>query len=106
MSFRVTQFALAALLLMPPPVAAAPRTHVMVIDQMKFGPAPTGLRAGDRITWINKDLFRHTATAKDGSFNVDLPSRARATVVVRKAGEIAVLCRYHPGMRIKLKVVG
>ena len=104
--FRVTPIALAALLLMPPPTVAAPQTHVAVIDKMKFGTAPTGLQVGDRITWINKDMFRHTATAKDGGFNVDLLPGAKATVVVRKAGAIAVTCRYHPGMRTTLKVAG
>jgi plastocyanin len=106
MDFRVTHFALAALLLTPPPAAAAPQTHVVVIARMKFAAAPLNVRAGDRITWINQDLFRHTATATDGSFNVDLLPGAKATVVVRKAGAISVICRYHPGMRTRLKVAG
>ena len=104
MSIRLAPIALAALLLSPPPAAAASRTHVIVINQMKFGAAPVGLRPGDRISWINRDLFRHTATAKDGSFDVDLLPGATAIVVVRKAGAISVICRYHPGMRTVLKV--
>ena len=103
MNFRVP-IALAVLLLHQPPAMAAPQTHVVLIDKMKFGPVPAGLRAGDRITWVNKDLFRHTASAQDGSFNADLPPGARATVVVPKAGAISVTCRYHPGMRTMLKV--
>src|SRR3546814_11803880 len=57
-------------------VAAAPtpRVHSIVIDKMKFGPAPAELRAGDTILWVNKDLFRPTATARDGSCHVDLPA--------------------------------
>lgn len=97
--------ALAALLLTTPPAAAAPRTHVVVIDKMKFGAMPAGVRPGDRITWINRDLFRHTATAKDGSFNVDLVSGARATVTVLRPGAIPIICRYHPGMKATLKVI-
>ena len=96
--------ALAVLLLATPPAAAAPRTHVVVIDAMKFGALPQGIRAGDRISWVNKDMFRHTATAKDGSFNVDLQPGQRKSVTVRKAGAIAVICRYHPGMRALLRV--
>ena len=96
--------ALAVLLLATPPAAAAPRTHVVVIDKMKFGAMPAGVRAGDRISWVNKDMFRHTATAGDRSFDVDLPPGARKMSVVRKAGEIAVICRYHPGMRTTLRV--
>ena len=84
---------------------AAPRTHVVVIDKMRFGAMPKGVRAGDRITWVNKDLFRHTATAKDGSFNVDLQPGAKATVILRKPGAIPIICRYHPGMKAMLKVI-
>ena len=49
-------------------------------------------------------MFRHTATARDGSFDVDLQPGARATAVVRKAGAITVICRYHPSMKALLKV--
>ena len=104
MRFLAPPIALAVLLLPTPPAMAAPRTHVVVIDKMKFGAMPAGVRAGDKITWVNKDMFKHTATAKGGGFDVDLPPGARATVVVRKAGAISVICRYHPGMKAVLKV--
>lgn len=91
-------------LLSSPPAAAASRTHVITMGSMKFGAAPTDLRTGDRVMWVNKDIFRHTATAKDRSFDVDLPPGARKMIVLTKAGEIAVVCRYHPGMRIALRV--
>ena len=110
MRFRVPLIALAVLLLPPPPSVAAPRTtprtHVVVIDKMKFGAMPASVRAGDRISWVNRDLFRHTATAKGGGFDVDLPPGAKATTVVRGKGAITVTCRYHPGMRATLKVTG
>ena len=96
--------ALAVLLMPMPPALAAPRTHTVVIDKMKFGAVPANLRAGDRILWVNKDMFRHTATAKDKSFDVDLQPGASGVSVVRKAGAISVICRYHPGMRAMLKV--
>lgn len=93
-----------AVLLMTPPALAAPRTHMVVIDKMKFSAMPDAVRLGDRIIWINKDIFRHTATARNGSFNVDLKPGARAAVTVRKPGAITVICRYHPGMKAVLKV--
>ncbi len=83
-----------------PGAALAPRaTHTIVIDQMKFGPAPQGLRVGDTVTWINRDLFRHTATARDGSFNLDLMPGKSGSVTLRRAGSIAFYCTFHPGMR-------
>jgi plastocyanin len=96
--------ALAVLLLPTPPATAAPRTHTIVIEAMKFGPMPAGVKPGDRIVWINRDLFRHTATAKDGSFNLDLMPGKQAATVVKRVGAIPVFCRYHPGMRTMLKV--
>ena len=96
--------ALAVLLLSTPPAAAAPRTHMVVIDKMKFGPAPKAVRAGDRIVWINRDMFRHTATSRAGGFDLDLPAGAKASAIVNKTGTLAVICRYHAGMRMTLQV--
>ena len=78
--------------------APAPRVHQVVIDKMKFGPVPPGVRVGDTILWINKDLFRHTATARDGSFNVDLPAGKSGRTLLRRPGAVRFYCIYHPGM--------
>ena len=100
----------AALLLLAAPAmaaeraGAAPRTHVVVIDQMQFGPAPAGVRAGDTILWVNRDIFRHTATARNGSFAIDLAPRAEGRTIVGKAGQVAVYCKYHPGMTAVLRI--
>ena len=56
------------------PAAAVPRTYTVVIDKMKFGPLPAGLRKGDAIIWVNRDILKHTATAADHSFDADLPA--------------------------------
>lgn len=97
--------AVAAMLQMPsPPASAASRTYTVVIDKMAFGTVPAGLRVGDRIFWVNRDMFRHTATAKDGSFDVDLQPGKSATVTIREAGPLSVSCRYHPAMRTMMGV--
>lgn len=70
---------------------------------MKFGPMPATMRVGDRILWVNRDLFRHTATADDKSFDVDLPPGAKKSSVIEKSGATSVVCRYHPGMRTSFK---
>lgn len=84
--------------------AAGPSTHVVVIDKMKFGPVPAKVRVGDTIVWVNKDLFRHTATARNRSFEVDLAPTKTAKTVVRKSGAIPFYCRFHPGMKGQLTV--
>lgn len=74
------------------------------MDKMKFGPVPAGIRAGDVILWVNRDMFRHTATARDGSFNVDLAARASGRMVVKRPGAIPFFCEYHSGMKGTLSI--
>ena len=94
----------AALLSMPLPAAAAAQTYTVAIDKMKFGPLPAGLHKGDTIVWVNRDFLRHTATAADRSFDVDLPAGAKGTTVIKHSGAIPFSCRFHPGMRGILQV--
>jgi plastocyanin len=96
----------AAVLALPQasPAAAAPKVHTVIIDKMKFGPVPAGIRAGDTIIWVNRDFLKHTATARDKSFNVELPPKSSGKTVIRHPGTIAFYCIYHPGMTGSLKV--
>ena len=91
-------------LALPSHADAAPKVHTVVIDKMVFGPAPTAVRAGDVVVWVNKDLFRHTATARDKSFDVDLAPGKSARMVVKKTGVVSYFCRYHPGMTGRMVV--
>ena len=93
-----------AALLLAASAEAAPRTHVVVMEKMKFVSVPASVRRGDTILWENRDMFRHSASAKNGAFNVDLAPGAKGKAVVQKAGEVAFVCKYHPGMRGVLKV--
>lgn len=81
---------------LPTPAAAA--THVVVIDQMKYGPVPP-LKVGDTVVFENKDMFRHTVTASNNSFNLDLMPGARGSLHINSAGRAVFYCKYHPGMR-------
>jgi hypothetical protein len=55
---------------------ANPQVHRIGIGKLAFGPAPDGLHVNDIVEWSNSDTLRHTATATDGSFDIDLPLRA------------------------------
>ena len=102
-----TAAALAAVALLPAPAAlAAPRQHTVIIDKMKFSPLPANVKVGDTIRWVNRDMVKHTATARDKSFNVDLPPGKSATTRVQRAGPISIYCIYHPGMKAVLRVTG
>ena len=94
----------AASLLLSTPAAAAPQTHVIVMDKMKFSSVPANIRRGDTILWVNRDILRHTATATNKTFDVDLPPKTQKRMTVRAIGAILFTCKYHPGMRGVLKV--
>jgi plastocyanin len=93
-------YAAAACVLLPAalPAPAAAATHVVTIDQMKYGQVPP-LKVGDTVVFVNKDLFRHTVTASNNSFNLDLMPGARGSLHINSAGHAAFYCKYHPGMR-------
>lgn len=78
-------------------------TATIAVDKLAFGSIPANLRVGDSILWVNRDIFRHSATAK-GHFDVDLPAGARRRTLLTKAGTFPFTCKYHPGMKGVLKV--
>lgn len=79
------------------------RTAVVIVDKLAFGAVPSNSRVGDTIKWVNRDLFRHSATSA-GHFDVDLPPGATRRMVLRQAGFFVFLCKYHPGMKGVLRV--
>jgi plastocyanin len=83
-----------------------PRIYRVTIDHLAFGPPPSGVRVGDVIEWVNADILRHTATARNGAFDVDLAPTAHARTALRKPGEVRFYCRYHPGMTGRFVVAG
>jgi len=85
-------------------VAAAARLHVVAIDRMAFGPVPADIHAGDTILWVNHDMFQHSATANDRSFDVDLAPGKSSRTVVKKAGAVPFFCKYHPGMKGVIRI--
>lgn len=84
--------------------AAAPTTYTVIIDKMKFGPVPANVRVGDVILWVNKDMFRHTATARDLSFNIDIAPASSGKTVMKRSGVTPFYCAFHPGMQGQLTV--
>ena len=83
-----------------------PRTHTVTMDQVRFGAVAAGLKVGDTVVWDNRDIVPHTATARDGSFDVRLQPGKTGRTVLKKAGNIAIYCIYHPMMRATLRVAG
>jgi hypothetical protein len=61
---------------------------------------------GDVVEWRNRDIVDHTATGKDGSFDVAIEAGGNGKLVMQKPGEIEYFCRYHPNMTGKINVIG
>jgi plastocyanin len=53
---------------------------------------------------VNKDVFAHTATARNGDFDVNQPPKKTVTSVLSKAGTVEFYCRFHPNMKGVLRI--
>ena len=85
-------------------IPAEAARYTVAIQDMAFGKAPTSLQVGDTVVWQNKDILRHSATARGGSFDIDLAPGSHGEVTLKQAGQVQVFCRYHPTMKLTLTV--
>lgn len=77
----------------------------VIIKQMRFQPSALNVKQGDTVEWKNEDIFVHTVTAYDGTFDSGLiaPGSSWKTTI-GKTGTIAYHCRPHPNMTAQLLV--
>lgn len=92
-----------ALAVAPAEARPVARTATVTLDKLAFGAVSTSLHVGDSVLWANRDVFRHSSTAK-GHFDVDLPPGSRRRMLLTRAGVFPFTCKYHPGMKGVLKV--
>jgi plastocyanin len=85
-------------------VSAHGATIQIEMENLVFSPAQGSAMVGDTVEWINKDVFAHTATARNGDWDVTLPPKKAATWVLKKAGTVDYYCRFHPNMKATLIV--
>ena len=103
MSGRLSLIAI-ALVVAAISVPARAATIEITMENLVISPAEVSAKVGDTIQWINKDVFAHTATARNGDFDVTLPPKKSATLVLKKARTVDYYCRYHPNMKATLKI--
>ena len=85
-------------------VSAQAATIQITMENMVISPANASAKVGDTIEWINKDILVHTATARNGDFDVTMPAKKTVTSVLEKAGTTDYYCRFHPNMKATLIV--
>ena len=70
---------------------------------MEFSPAQIDVKVGDTIEWVNKDILAHTATV-NGGWDVMIPPKKSASMVVGAAASVDYYCRFHPNMKGRITV--
>jgi plastocyanin len=77
--------------------------HSSYNRQACFSPEELKAKVGDTITWINRDIVAHTATAR-GGWDVMIPANESASLVLTKAGIVEYYCRFHPNMKGRITI--
>jgi plastocyanin len=86
------------------PGSAHAATIQISMENLVISPAEASAEVGDTVELINKDIFAHTATAKNGDFDVTMPPKTTVTMVRKKAGSVDYYCRFHPNMKATLTI--
>jgi plastocyanin len=74
------------------------------VDQY-YMPVNASIPKDATITWTNKDVAPHTATASDGSFDTGIfNAGSSASAMVKGQGDIQYHCTIHPWMHGSLQV--
>ena len=71
----------------------------IVIQNFAFEPATLTVKAGTKVTWVNRDDEPHTATATDKRFNSKtLENGDRFSTEFKEPGTYKYYCALHPKM--------
>jgi plastocyanin len=66
--------------------------------QVAFAPAQVSSHVGDTVEWMNEDIVAHTATARNGAWDVMVVPNSKGSVTLKSPGTIEYYCRLHPNM--------
>jgi plastocyanin len=93
-----------AALMLGASIPAHAATLQITMENLVIAPAEASAKVGDTIEWINKDIFAHTATARNGDWDVTISPKKAVTMILKKPGTIEYYCRFHPNMKASLTV--
>jgi plastocyanin len=81
------------------PAAPAAAAKTVQIQMFKFHPSKLVVKAGTRVTWVNKDGDPHTVKSANGHFaSSALDTGKRFSIVLRHRGTFKYICTIHPYM--------
>jgi len=80
--------------------AGSARAEVIQIkmEKLAYAPQQVSPHVGDTIEWVNADFVAHTATARNGAWDVMIPPKATKSVVLKADGTVDYYCKFHPNM--------
>ena len=86
-----------------------PKNTVTIKDR-KYAPATLTIKAGETVTWVNKDDHDHTVDSeapadKEGFDSGNMSSGDTFKHTFPKAGKFKYSCSYHPRMKGTIVVV-
>lgn len=85
--------------------SGAQANQTVIIKQLRFNPAQLTAQPGETVEWKNEDIFSHTVTADDGSFDSGLIAPGHSWQMTFKTPQtIGYHCRPHPNMKATLVV--
>jgi plastocyanin len=85
-------------------VSAHAATIQITMENLVVSPLEANAKVGDTLELINKDILAHTATARNGDFDVTMPPKKTVTYILKKAGTVEYYCRFHPNMKATLTI--
>src|SRR6185437_13955417 len=97
-------FPIVAALMVGASISAHAATIQISMENLVISPAEASAKVGDTVELINKDIFVHTATAKNGDFDVTMPPKKTVTIILKKVGTVDYYCRFHPNMKATLTI--
>ena len=79
--------------------AAAAAANQVVIENFSFAPATLTVKAGTKVTWINRDDVPHTVNENDKRFKSStLDTDDRFSYTFSSPGTFSYFCALHPKM--------
>jgi plastocyanin len=74
------------------------------MEKLSFMPTQASAHVGDTIEWVNADFVAHTATARNGAWDVIIPANVTKSVVLKTEGTVDFYCKFHPNMTGQISV--
>ena len=80
--------------------------HTVEIRNFEYAPKELMVKEGDSITWINRDIAPHTATADDDSWDTkELALGESMTIPITKGMVSDYFCVFHPHMKAHFTII-